>query len=97
MITLRDIKRDFKEEIYNVAEKFGVVSIRVFGSVARDEQTPSSDIDFLVKAPQGATFFTLVRFQRELEELLKCKVDVVTESGLSKHLRPIIESESVPL
>jgi predicted nucleotidyltransferase len=97
MHTLEKIRNDFKADVYKIANEFGVSSIRVFGSVVRGEQGELSDIDFLIKAPEGATFFTLVRFQRKLEELFKCNVDVVTESGLSRHLKQIVESESVPL
>jgi predicted nucleotidyltransferase len=97
MYTLENIRNKFKDETYKIANEFGVGSIRVFGSVVRGDHGPSSDIDFLIKAPEGATYFTLVRFQRKLEDLFKCKVDVVTESGLSKYLKPIIESEAVPL
>lgn len=97
MLTLEHIRNEFKDEVYKIANVFGVSSVRVFGSVVRGDQGPLSDIDFLIKAPEGATFFTLVRFQRKLEELFKCNVDVVTESGLSRYLKPIVESESVPL
>jgi predicted nucleotidyltransferase len=97
MLTLKIIQNEYKDKVIKIASEFGIESVRVFGSIVRGENSQSSDIDFLVKAPPGATFFTLVRFQRKLEELFNCKVDVLTESGLSKHLKPIIESESVPL
>jgi len=97
MLTLEDIRTEFKEDVLRIAHEYGVRSIRVFGSLVRGDHGPNSDIDLLIKAPKGATFFTLVRFQRKLEELFKCKVDVVTESGLSRHLRPIVEHESVAL
>jgi len=72
-------------------------AIKVFGSLARGEEGPDSDIDFLVKAAPGTTFITLSRFQRELEALLSCPVDVVTETGLSKHLKPLLDLKPVLL
>lgn len=97
MYTLENIKKDLKADIYQIANEFGINSIRIFGSVVRGEQRQDSDIDLLIKAPEGITFFSLVRLQRKLEELFKCKVDLVTEGGLSKHLKPIVEAEAVQL
>ena len=97
MYTLELIRSKYRDETYKIANEFGVSSIRIFGSVARGDRQLSSDLDFLIRAPEGATYFTLVRFQRKLEDLFRCKVDVVTESGLSKHLKMIVESEAVTL
>lgn len=65
-------------------------SVAVFGSVARGEDSPASDIDFLVQFAPGASLMDLVRLQDELEALLGCGVDVVSVGGLKdrdKHIR----------
>ncbi len=86
-----------KKEILVIAQQHGIVSLRIFGSVARGEETPQSDIDFLVDLEKGRTLFdlggALVRFQ----ELLGRKVDVVTERGLHWCLREEIMKEARPL
>ncbi len=68
----------------------------VFGSCARDEAAGNSDIDLLVELdhsePIGMRFFT---YQPELEKLLKMKVDLVSDNGLSKYVKPIIDKEKI--
>ena len=62
----------------------------VFGSVARGDDGPGSDIDFLVEFEQGATLLDLMAIQDELGELLGCDVDVVSAGGLKErdeHIR----------
>jgi len=86
-----------KKEILLIARQHGIVNLRIFGSVARGDETPQSDIDFLVDLEEGRTLFdlggALVRFQ----ELLGRKVDVVTERGLHWYLREQIMKEARPL
>jgi predicted nucleotidyltransferase len=68
----------------------------LFGSAARGEETPESDIDLLVDfcVPKG--FFELVRLEGELEDFFGRPVDLMTEAGLSPYLRePILSSASV--
>lgn len=73
--------------IINTLAPFHPMRIGLFGSVARNEETFSSDIDilFLLKNPIG--LFTLSDIQFELEEKLQKKVDLVSENGLNKHLK----------
>lgn len=97
MHSLETIKTEYRDRILATARNLGIDSVKVFGSVARGEQNASSDIDFLVETGLTTTLLTLSRLQRELEELLKCRVDIITNTGLSKHLRKIVESEAVPL
>ena len=97
MHDLKTITSKYKSKILLIANESGVESIRIFGSVARGDQSDQSDIDFLVKAGEFTTYLTLSKLKRDLEELLKCQVDIITESGVSERLRPIIESEAKPL
>lgn len=67
------------------------------GSVARSEADEHSDIDFLVELEPGRTLFDLGGLQYELEQLLGCRVDVVTVKGLKARIRDRVLREAVPL
>ena len=69
-------------------------NLRVFGSVARGEDQPDSDIDFLVDFEPAASLLDLVGLQQEIEALLGRRVDVVTPNGVSPFLRDRILSEA---
>ena len=72
-------------------KNLGVRSLEIFGSVARDEARPDSDIDFLVEFSIEASLFDLFRVRHYLEDLLKCDVDLGTLDALREHLRePIL-------
>ena len=95
-------KEEIVRRILNEREKLallGVVSIGLFGSFARGEQTPSSDIDILVEFDREKhTFDNFMEVSFLLEDLLGRKVEVVTPEGLSPHIGPHIlrEVERVP-
>ena len=67
-----------KNEILAIAKQHGMVNVRIFGSVARGEEMPQSDIDFLVDLEKGCTLFDLGGALMKLQDLLQRKVDVVT-------------------
>ena len=70
----------------------GVKSLEIFGSVARDEARPNSDVDCLVEFSIEASLFDLFRVRHYLEDLLGCDVDLGTTDALREHLRePILE------
>ena len=71
--------------------------VRLFGSVARGESTTGSDVDFLVELDPDRSLFDLARLVIDLEELLGCKVDVVTEDAIYWLLRRRILKEARPL
>jgi uncharacterized protein len=73
----------------------GVKTLDLFGSVARDEARPDSDVDFLVEFAIEATLFDLFRVQHYLEDILGCKVDLGTRSALREHLREPVLQEAV--
>ena len=73
-------------------EALGVKTLELFGSVARDEAGPESDIDFLVEFAIEPTLFDLFEVQHYLEDLLSSKIDLGTRAALKAHLRePIIK------
>ncbi|MSO45221.1 MAG: DNA polymerase subunit beta [Acidobacteria bacterium] len=78
-----------------IARCFGVRSLSLFGSVARDEARPDSDVDVLVEFEGPTTFDGHMGLLVFLEDLLGCRVDVITAKGLKPGLRPRIEPDLV--
>ena len=78
-----------------LAERFGVSSVHLFGSVARDRATPASDVDILVSFDGPVTMRRIADAQEYLEKLLGRPVDLVTYKELKKELRPYIEAEAI--
>jgi predicted nucleotidyltransferase len=91
---LLEAKRD---DILLAADKHGARNVRVFGSVARGEAGPESDVDFLVKMDQGRSLIDLSTLVVDLQDLLGRKVEVVSEDGLYWLLRRRILKEAKPL
>ncbi len=78
-----------------LARRFRVVRLALFGSMARDEARPGSDMDVVVAFDGPATSERFFGVQFYLEDLLGCPVDLVTEKALRAELRPYIEQEAV--
>jgi predicted nucleotidyltransferase len=72
-----------------------IASLSVFGSVARNEAGPGSDIDLLVEFSEPVGLLTMARLQRLLEEMLGGRVDLVTPAGLRPEMRARILEEAV--
>jgi predicted nucleotidyltransferase len=75
----------------------GARNVRVFGSVARGDDTDESDIDLLVDIPGDMTLFGLSRLESDLSKIVGAKVDVVPAASLRLNLRARALSEAVPL
>lgn len=86
-----------RKEIVSIARKHGVIKIQLFGSVARGNETSSSDIDFLVMFKEDRSLFDLIALKYDLEDLLGIKVDVVTEESLHVSIRDQVISEVVEI
>jgi predicted nucleotidyltransferase len=71
--------------IKDAAARHGASNVRLFGSVARGEALPGSDVDLLVTLEDGRTLFDIARLRVELEEMLHTPVDVVADSGLPEN------------
>ena len=78
-----------------LARRFGVTRLALFGSTARDEAGPDSDVDIVVGFDGPATSARYFGVQFVLEDALGCPVDLVTEKALRSELRPFIETEAV--
>jgi uncharacterized protein len=79
---LYDILQEKRDLILKVASNHGIQNVRVFGSVARNEDGPDSDLDLLVDFDPDRSLFDLIRFKQEVENLLHVRVDVVTENSI---------------
>lgn len=92
--------RGRRDEINRVATIHGARTVRIFGSIARGDAGPGSDLDVLVEMGDGPSLLKQAALQGDLEGLLGCPVHVVTTAGLSharKHTREHIEREAVSL
>jgi predicted nucleotidyltransferase len=92
-----DTLRNRRMEILAAATRHGAHNVRVFGSVARGNDTSDSDIDLLVEFDPERSLYDLVGLQLDIESLLGRRADVVTEGSLSTYLRDRILAEARPL
>jgi predicted nucleotidyltransferase len=97
-MVLRDLLAEKRDRILEIADQHGAFNVRVFGSVARGEETPESDIDFLIDydIDRVSPWFP-VGLIHDLQDLLGREVDVVTERGLHRRIRDRVLSEAVSL
>ena len=86
-----------RDRIQETAQRHGVTRIRVFGSVARQEDSPQSDIDFLVVVGSRTTPWFPAGLILELEDLLGRPVEIVTERSLNPLVRQRVLEEAIPL
>lgn len=95
---LLDQLRQMSPSLSRLAAEFGASRLRVFGSVARGEDTPASDVDFLVEFPLGYDLIgQRLPLMLALADLLNRKVDLVPEHELNRHVRDQVLKEAVPL
>ena len=87
-----------KQNIHALAAAHGASRIRVFGSVARGEETSNSDVDFLVDFPRGYDMFRQrVALTQKLSDFLQVGVDLVPEHELNKFIKQKVLNEAVDL
>lgn len=95
---LLDQLRHMNTHLNGLAAQFGASHLRVFGSVARGEETLDSDVDFLVDLPRGYDLLTQrMPLTQALGDLLHRKVDLVPEHELNPHVRAHVLAEAVSL
>lgn len=92
-----EVLRSKRDEILRIAARHGAQNVRVFGSAVRGEAGAESDIDFLVDVGPNRTPFFPGGLLADLEDLLGCKVDIVTEDALHWYIRERVLKEAVPL
>lgn len=86
-----------RDEILRIAARHGAKNIRVFGSVARGDADAASDVDVLVDMEPGRSLLDMGGLLMDLQDVLGCSVDVVTERGLRPRIRDRVLKEAVPL
>ena len=91
------ILRKQRADIVRLAEEHCVGDVRVFGSVLRGDNTEASDVDFLISPRPGCTLLDLGGLLADLEDLLQCRVDLVSDDGLKPRLRERVLGEAMPL
>jgi len=87
----------FRSQIHDITSRYGAYNIRLFGSISRGAATASSDLDLLIDLAPDRDLLDLIGIKQEIEAVTGFKVDIVTEKGLSKHLRATILKEAKPL
>ncbi len=95
--TVAKLLREKREDIYRIAASHGARNLRVFGSCARGDAGPLSDVDLLVDAAAPTSSWFPAGLIVDLEDLLGCRVDIVTERGLDPLIRERVLREAVPL
>lgn len=96
-MTLDQLRSENREKILEIAKRHGAHNVRVFGSVARGDTDPQSDLDLLVDLEPNRTLLDHGKLIAELEQALGCKVDVVPAEDLNEHLRDAVLASAVRL
>ncbi|MCD8489669.1 MAG: nucleotidyltransferase family protein [Desertifilum sp.] len=97
-MALLETLREKRDQILEIAARHGAFNVRVFGSVVRGEETPESDIDFLIDYdPKKVTPWFPGGLLMDLQDLLGRKVDVLTERSISPWIRQRVLEEAKPL
>lgn len=96
MITRKTVLQK-REEIWRIAAHHGAVNVRVFGSVARGEANHDSDLDLFIDVGAHTSSWFPAGLILDLEKLLECRVEVVTEKALNPDLRERVLGEAIPI
>lgn len=85
------------DEVRAIIARYPVRNPRIFGSVARGDDSEGSDLDLLVEPLRGTTYFDLAGLEMELEELLGVKIEIATPGALRRELAERIASDLRPI
>ena len=96
-MTLEELLKEKRETIICICAKHGAHNVRVFGSVARGEADEQSDIDLLVEFDPGRSLLDHAALWLELQDLLGCKLDVLSDRGIKPRIRERVLREAIPL
>jgi uncharacterized protein len=96
-MSLRDSILEKREKILSLAASYGASNVRLFGSVARGDDRPDSDVDFLVDVRRQWSLLDHIGLIQDLEDLLERKVDLIPADSLRDFCRDRILSEAVAL
>jgi uncharacterized protein len=90
-----DVLELLKDHMPELHERFGVCSLALFGSYARDEPRADSDVDLLVEFDRPVSFFGYMNLIEYLERLFGTRVDLATSADLRARVRPCVEKELI--
>jgi hypothetical protein len=96
-MTLQELRTKYREQVIALAAKRGAHNVRVFGSIARGDEGPNSDIDLLVDFEPGRSLLDLTGLWLDLKNALPTKVDVVSSRGLSPRVAAEVMRDAVEL
>ncbi len=96
-MSIEALSKEKREEILHIAAKHGAHNVRVFGSVARGEADTESDLDLLVEMEPSRSLLDMGGLLMDLQDLVGCRVDIVTEKGLGERIRDRVLKDAVPL
>jgi predicted nucleotidyltransferase len=94
---LEKMIKEKRDDILSISRRHGARRVRLFGSYARKSSSGTSDLDVLIEMEPGSSLLDIVAIKQDLEDLLGCKVDVVTESSLSPHMPEDVLKEAINL
>jgi len=86
-----------REELRAIAAAKGLTNVRVFGSAARGDDTPASDLDLVAELPATFSLLDQGAMIEEMTKVLGCRVDLLSLKSLKPHVRENVEKESIPL
>jgi len=89
------LDEETKKKIIKILNKYGIKKAFLFGSYARGEGTPESDLDLIVEFPEGTSLFDHISIENELSETLDIKVDLLSKNGISPYFKDEIMKDAV--
>lgn len=96
-MSIEELIKEKRGKILEITARHGATKVRIFGSAARGKTKPGSDIDLLIELQAGRSLLDIVAIKQDLEDLLNCKVDVVTEGALSPYIKDEVLQQAVSL
>lgn len=92
-----DVIQNKQQEIQALCQKNNIGFLGVFGSVARGDDTPTSDVDLLVRFNEPISLLTLIHVENEFKDILQHKVDLITIGGLNRRIKPYVFKDLKPI
>ena len=89
------LTKETEEIIISILVKHGIKRILVFGSYARNEATPKSDLDLIVEFPEGTSLLDHIGMEIELSEALNMKIDLLSRNGISPYIIDNVLKEAI--
>jgi predicted nucleotidyltransferase len=96
-MNIDEIIKRYRNEILKISTHYGAKEIKIFGSALKGEAKTNSDVDLLVELEPGRSLLDIIAIKQDLEDLLGCKVDIVTEAALSPYIRDEVLNQAVRL